>query len=359
MRRNTISKSFSLALLAGVLWTPGSGASAQQAAVQARRPPVSELVIRVKDADTKEEIARIGRGGSIEAVVGQRLGLRMTALPGTGGRSARYPSTRFTVSEESRQVRVERTREDVGSIVLRARRPTVSGATVIRYEILDPLDMPERWRTGRIYLRVRLPPAEVAETEDTEDTDESSSEEEEPAGVVFYEHPDFRGRSQRFTVPRMEDLRLSHVGNDTLSSVKVDPGCRLVLYEHQHSGGRSTVLYEDITYLRDTRVGNDTASSFELECSDPRKQRGIALYDGEDFRGVEEVLYRDDPSLRDSEIGDNRVRSLRVDRDCVITLFEQANYRGRSMVIDRDYASLRNTPIGRDTVSSVRVDCDR
>lgn len=84
--------------------------------------------------------------------------------------------------------------------------------------------------------------------------------------VTIYEHQDFRGRSETFFEGEIGDLRTTRIGHDVASSIEVAPGCRVILYEHPNFEGRSTVLTEDETDLGRTRVGNDTLSSFRIEC---------------------------------------------------------------------------------------------
>lgn len=85
--------------------------------------------------------------------------------------------------------------------------------------------------------------------------------------VTIYEHQDFRGRSETFFEGEIGDMRTTRIGHDVASSVEVTPGCRVILYEHPSFEGRSTVLTEDETDLGRTRVGNDTLSSFRIECN--------------------------------------------------------------------------------------------
>ncbi|MCP3982462.1 MAG: hypothetical protein GY716_24430, partial [bacterium] len=58
----------------------------------------------------------------------------------------------------------------------------------------------------------------------------------------------------------------TEIGNDTVRSVHVAPGCRAVLYRHNDYRGESTLLTRDAESLRFTAVGNDEASSIEVDC---------------------------------------------------------------------------------------------
>ncbi|MCP3959063.1 MAG: hypothetical protein GY719_14525 [bacterium] len=85
------------------------------------------------------------------------------------------------------------------------------------------------------------------------------------AGVTVYRGGGFTDGHESFygDVPN-----LSHtaVGNDHASSVRVAPGCRVILYRHSDYRGETTILTHDEPDLRRTRVGNDQVSSIEVDC---------------------------------------------------------------------------------------------
>ena len=85
------------------------------------------------------------------------------------------------------------------------------------------------------------------------------------AGATLYAGGDYSGRSEIF-YRDVDRLSETEVGNDTVSSVRVDPGCRLVLYEHPDYRGRSIVLTGDEPDMRRTSLGNDRASSLQIDC---------------------------------------------------------------------------------------------
>ena len=61
-------------------------------------------------------------------------------------------------------------------------------------------------------------------------------------------------------------LRNNFIRQDGVSSVRVDRGCVVTLYEHDGFRGRSTTLRRDNPDLRSTWVGNDSVSSLEVSC---------------------------------------------------------------------------------------------
>ncbi len=199
-------------------------------------------------------------------------------------------------------------------------------------------------------------------------------------GVTLFEHPDYGGRSETFygDDPQLSDNRIRQ---DTVSSVRVDPGCQAVLYEHPNYDGRASVLTEDLAYLSNTRVGNDRASSIEVRCdssrSDDRRgyrtsrddrhrrddrrrsDRGVTLYQHEDFRGRAETFFGDDDRLNDNEIRQDEASSIQVDPGCEAVLYEHPDFQGRATVVNDDIRNLQETRVGNDTVSSIEVICHR
>ena len=84
-------------------------------------------------------------------------------------------------------------------------------------------------------------------------------------GVVLYRDREARGPSQFFDrdVP---DLDRTRFGSRMASSVDVSPGCIAVLHELPGFRGRRTEFRERDDNLRNTAVGEDTASSLQVRC---------------------------------------------------------------------------------------------
>ena len=191
-------------------------------------------------------------------------------------------------------------------------------------------------------------------------------------GAVLYSDEDFRGRSEVLSGDD-RDLRDNPIRNDSISSVRVAPGCKVTLFSDTGFRGASTVLTADAPSLTRSRVGNDRASSVRIECGyhggggddggrdwdDWRDRRGVRLYSSADFQGRSEIFLEDDRDLRNNEVGNDAVSSVRVSRGCRAILYSDTNYNGRSVVISEDTSSLGGTRIGNDAASSVRVECDR
>jgi len=185
------------------------------------------------------------------------------------------------------------------------------------------------------------------------------------AGVTLYEDDDFRGDSESFyeDVPYLKDTRF---GQDRASSVRVASGCTVFLYSDAGFRGRSTTLTHDAYDLRSTQVGNDSISSLKIRCRrasrdriDWSQRRGAALYSDADFDGRREIFYDHDQDLRNNRIRNDAASSVRVAPGCRLTLYSEKDFRGRTTTIESDVGRLSHLSIGNDSVSSLRVDCDR
>lgn len=195
-------------------------------------------------------------------------------------------------------------------------------------------------------------------------------------GVTLYTDTEYRGRSEIFHGD-VADLSDTVVGNDTVSSARIAPGCQLVLFEDAHYRGNSIVLSGDAPSLDGTSLGNDRASSIRTDCARHRYGRprhghsspdygrdeahrgGVTLFLDNDFEGRNETFYRDIRNLDDTPIGNDNASSVRVAPGCRATLYRDSDFRGKSTVLTGDASSLQFTSVGNDNVSSMEVDCRR
>lgn len=208
--------------------------------------------------------------------------------------------------------------------------------------------------------------APTASAQRDRDDERRRDRDDGPKGVTLFEDENFRGRQEFF---KQDDPRLADnpIGNDRVSSVKVDRGCRVTLYRDERYKGASEAIDDDLRSLGETRVGNDSASSLEVRCAGPGGNtdgdygfgEGVTLYDNADFRGRSQSFTRDVRDLRGTEIGNDRASSLRLARGCEAVLYTGANFRGESMSVDYDVENLGETRIGNDQVSSLEVRCRR
>jgi len=182
------------------------------------------------------------------------------------------------------------------------------------------------------------------------------SERRSDRGVVFYEHPDFRGRQQAFSQD-VGNLRGTHIGNDTISSLTVPRGYTVILYEHKNFRGRSEEIRGNDRNLKNNSIGADRVSSFRIQRTygDRRESRGITLFDATGFAGRSQTFNSDVRNLRNTHIGNDAVNSILVPRGYVVTLYAHKNFKGRSETFRSDDRNLANNHIGTNRASSLRI----
>lgn len=188
-------------------------------------------------------------------------------------------------------------------------------------------------------------------------------------GVTLLRDARLEGESETFTAD-VPDLSRTLIGARQASSIEVPEGCVATLFTGVNFSGRSTTFRETHDNLRLTDVGNDTASSLRVDCGRrPRNPRpvgprgpagglsGVTLYRDKDFRGESESFRSDVPDLSRTRIGGRQASSIEVPPGCRATLFGETSYRGRSATFDEDHDNLRETPVGNDAALSMRVVC--
>jgi hypothetical protein len=84
--------------------------------------------------------------------------------------------------------------------------------------------------------------------------------------ATAYADPNYTGTSTCLRVGSHRMADLGGVGNDRLSSIKVRPGMKVVLYEHDSYSGASATFTSDNSY---TSSFNDKASSVVVTATDP------------------------------------------------------------------------------------------
>lgn len=204
-------------------------------------------------------------------------------------------------------------------------------------------------------------------------------------GVTLFRDRDLHGPHQTF-FDDVPDLKYSQFGNRRASSIAVPPGCTAILYALPHYQGSSAVFRDDDNNLRNTAVGEDTASSLRVNCRGhypgwrphygerppdahepgplpgwsshwPANQRGAMLYRDRDGRGPSQFFNRDVPDLERTRFGARMASSVDVSPGCVLSLFEGPFYKGRRTEFRERDNNLKNTPVGEDSVSSLRIRC--
>ena len=148
----------------------------------------------------------------------------------------------------------------------------------------------------------------------------------------LYQDLNFRGAYTEVTSD-IPDLRGSRVGDDSVTSLRV----------------------------RCDGEGWETGSVDEPDddWDDDVWSVGVTLYRDPSFRGVSQTFDRDVPDLRESRVGDDQATSVKISRGCRARLYQDLNYRGSYTEVSADIADLRGSRVGDDSVTSLQVRCDR
>ena len=176
--------------------------------------------------------------------------------------------------------------------------------------------------------------------------------------VVACRNSRFRGRCETFT-NSVSDLRTISF-NDVISSLRVNkiPSGPATVFEHVNFDGSSLNLGEgdvSIGDLRSSSVGNDRISSIRIEAG-----YEVLACRNSNFRGRCEVFTSDQSDLRTISFNDV-ISSLRVSPlagPSPVTVYQNVNFNGRTLnVVEGDVSiqDLRNS-VGNDTISSIRIE---
>jgi hypothetical protein len=131
-------------------------------AVAQSKPNIGRVLIVVKDLATKQEIASVEPGGTVDLPAGTRVRLIMSARPTGSARGPIYPATTFSETATG-GVAITRTNTENSSADVEIPRGKSAGRTeVIRYQITDNR-VPADLRTGS--FRIRVAPATATDTQ--------------------------------------------------------------------------------------------------------------------------------------------------------------------------------------------------
>jgi hypothetical protein len=197
--------------------------------------------------------------------------------------------------------------------------------------------------------------------------DDGWSEDPPDYGVTLFRNIGFSGTSQTFTEDS-SDLRDTFLGNDSASSVQISSGCRARLHTDSDFRGTYIEIDRDISDLRGSRVGNDAITSLQVRCesgggdwsSDDSSWGGshlVTLYQHANFGGNAYSFDSDTSDLRTAFGANDEASSVRVAPGCSVRLFQDPGFRGDYLETSRDISDLRTTRVGNDSISSLQVRC--
>ncbi len=129
-------------------------ALAATAFAQGNKPNIGAVEVVIKDISTKQDIASVEPGGTIELTAGTRVRLIMSALPTGSARGPLYPATTFSDALNKGGVTITRSNaENSTADLLLSSVKSGSRTETIRYQITDTW-VPANLRTGSFTIRV-------------------------------------------------------------------------------------------------------------------------------------------------------------------------------------------------------------
>ena len=178
---------------------------------------------------------------------------------------------------------------------------------------------------------------------------------EPSTGACFYTDADYRGEKLCVASGQSQE----NVGdryNDRISSIRIYGGAEVTVYSDDNFSGASRTLRQDAANLGDW---NDRITSFKITgggygsgLSGTEPLNGACFYLEADFRGDRFCMNTGD-SLRnvDSRFND-RISSIRVFGNAIVTVFEDQNFSGADKTYNR---SVSNLDSFNDRITSIEV----
>ncbi len=157
-------------------------------------------------------------------------------------------------------------------------------------------------------------------------------------GIAAYEGDRFQGRPVAFAPGRYDDLSKFRIGAGHLSSLRIPPGYRAVLFEKTGCGGAAKTFANDVAHLGDW---HQRAHALVVIDTRHRKQEHAVVYADRQFAGVAEAFdLRSYPDLSELTIGEKSISSVDVPPGLEVTLYEQPGCQGASLRLQGEVAYL-------------------
>jgi hypothetical protein len=232
----------------------------------------------------------------------------------------------------------------------------------------------DSWREFRYRCIYYARTGTVTSVEISMNPDEDWREESGDFGVTLYRDPAFRGHFETFTEDRRDlrgsrigDDQTTSVRVSRGCSARLfqDLDYRGAYAEITADNGdlRSSRVGDDsVTSIQVRCDGegwdDDSSSSGGDDWSSDPWNKGITLYRDLNYHGTSETFSSDNPDLRETRIGDDQATSVKVSRGCRARLYRDTNYRGSFTEVSSDVADLRRSQVGDDSITSIQVRCD-
>merc|ERR1712142_751563 len=172
----------------------------------------------------------------------------------------------------------------------------------------------------------------------------------------LYEHAHFRGSS--YSV-KGHGTRFVGRFNDKTSSIKVNNGWTMVVFEHGYYRGRRQTFGPGKYDMNSLKIGNDRISSVKCytrsmpaQKKSSRSTKCGVLYEHANFRGRHYSIWHSTKFLRRFN---DKTSSIIVNKGWIMYAYQHANYRGYQLVLYPGRYNMSSTRgVGNDNISSVR-----
>lgn len=167
-------------------------------------------------------------------------------------------------------------------------------------------------------------------------------------GAIVYEHAHFQGKSASLGIGRhdLAAIRARGVENDTISSLKVGPGLRVIAYGDAGFSGVARVFTGQVSF-----VGNDFNDRISSLVVEPV---GVTLFQHANFNGLSQSFGPGRYDVGKLTIGNDVASSVLVPPGFQVTLYEHAGFKGKKKVLRADTSYVGDD--FNDIVSSLVVD---
>ena len=170
--------------------------------------------------------------------------------------------------------------------------------------------------------------------------------------VTIYVDSNYKGAAVTLGVGNYPSLKGYKVGNDIISSMKVDPGCQCLAYIDENYRGAYRVFTGDVPYVGNDF--NDKISSLQVQLITPDNTYPAMVYKDANYGGATQQLKVGDYSTVGSmSVGNDQISSIKVLPGYRLIGYVDINFQGPFCVWEGNVAYVGDQ--FNDKISSIRV----
>jgi len=181
-----------------------------------------------------------------------------------------------------------------------------------------------------------------------------------PQQAAVYVHDNFSGACRLLSVGDFPTAVSIGLPNDSISSIRVGPGTDMHVCEHDFYGGTCLVLTTDSPFLGNTAVGNDSVTSVRVR---PQGQAlclagdsQVTIFGDWKFTGPCSTLNIGEfPTATSTGLANDSISSFRLGPNVEVVVCEHDNFGGACQAFTQDIADMTGQPVGNDAITSIKV----